>query len=96
MSLWRIDGTDYEDGKVTAIYVSHEFHGLDRAKFVLARPHGKWEWDEYDFDHNYGDILCSECSFIVYEDVPLTKLKDVTWCFCPKCGSDNRKEGEVK
>ena len=41
---WIHDGADYENGKVTAIYVSHELHGLDRAKFVPDRPHGEWEY----------------------------------------------------
>ena len=41
---WRIDGTDYEDGKVTALYVSHEFHGLDYARFVPDRSHEEWEY----------------------------------------------------
>ena len=91
---WIHDGADYEDGKVTAIYVSHELHGLDRAKFVPDRPHGEWVWKEYDPYYNCGDIVCSNCSCVILEGVPSERLENKLWDYCPCCGSDNRPKGD--
>lgn len=60
---------------------------------TVERPHGEWIWKEYDPDYDCGDIVCSECSVVIYEGVPQAKLKDISWPFCPDCGA-RMKEGD--
>lgn len=46
------------------------------------RPHGEWKpsWN------NLNESYCSHCNFTV--------RNELRSYFCPKCGSDNRKEGD--
>ena len=56
------------------------------------RQRGKWIWKSYDMKHNCGDIVCSKCSCVTHEGVPVERLKCKLWDYCPACGSDNKKE----
>ena len=85
---WRIDGTDYEDGKVTALYVSHEFHGLDYARFVPDRPHGEW----IDKGEYAECSICGSCSGTQFDGVEPIPLKTN---FCPNCGASMRVKDEL-
>ena len=94
MGMWKIEGDDYEDGKITAIYVSHEFYGFDYAKFVPARPRGEWiskpkriqvdETDEERIFETRQEWFCSSCG----KSFGFRKPEDA---FCKYCGSDNRE-----
>lgn len=81
MGIWKIEGDDYEDGKITAIYVSHEFYGLKYAKFTPARPRSKWIMHK-NFDGHLRFYECSNCG----------NTQGYLSNFCEVCGSDNREE----
>lgn len=42
--------------------------------------------DKFDIFHEY---------VVIYEGVPVSRLKAATWNYCPNCGSDNRREPEA-
>lgn len=75
MEMWEINGADFENGKVIAIYVSHDYLDLDNTKFVPARPHGEWK--------QVGEMTykCTKCGWI---------KKTGLMPYCENCGSDNR------
>lgn len=50
------------------------------------KPHGKWEYNQYDGNPNIGNWHCSNCHNICYE----MKLTHDNYKFCPNCGADMR------
>lgn len=62
-------------------------NGYELARKMFKRTHGKWIYD-------WGDIVCSKCSSVVYQGVPRDRLKGELWDFCPRCGADMREGGE--
>lgn len=61
--------------------------GYESARRLFERPHGKWEYNQYDGNAKIGNWHCSNCHNICYE----MKLTYDNYNFCPNCGADMRK-----
>jgi hypothetical protein len=81
MEMWEINGVDFENGKVMAIYVSHDYLDLDNTKFVPARPRGEWIMHK-NFDGHLRFYECPNCG----------NTQGYLSNYCEVCGSDNREE----
>ena len=56
-----------------------------------VRPHGHWEYIQYDANPKIGNWHCSECRRIVFLLHSQKQNEKPLYDFCPWCGADMRE-----
>lgn len=79
---------------VCALY-TYSGYASDECVFYETRPRGKWlttpnpNYSPFDSTSEV-TYVCSKCTYSSGERIT------AYWNFCPNCGADMRKEGEVE